>query len=149
MTSNASTLLAFDYGKKRIGVAVGQTQTRTANPLETIMVKGNDPDWPAIERLIRTWAPDALVVGLPLNMDGSEQEMTDQARRFGRRLEGRFRLPVHLADERLSTREARTRLVESGKPGDGEADPLAAQVILEGWLANTDEPQPGDRGGTR
>ncbi|MDX1512667.1 MAG: Holliday junction resolvase RuvX [Gammaproteobacteria bacterium] len=134
MSDGASTLLAFDFGLKRIGVAVGQTLTGTANPLDTVRMNNQRPDWPAIARLIETWSPDALVVGLPLNMDGSEQEMTDHARRFGRQLEGRFHLPVHLADERLSTREARSRLSGADRAADAP-DPVAAQVILEGWLA--------------
>lgn len=135
MSDAASTLLAFDYGLKRIGVAVGQTLTGTANPLQTVAVKNNRPDWPAIEQLVETWSPDALVVGLPLNMDGTEQVMTGHARRFSCKLQGRFRLPVHLADERLTTREAKWRLVEEG--GGENSDAVAAQVILEGWLART------------
>lgn len=141
MTDAASTLLAFDYGLKRIGVAVGQTLTGTANALQTVAVKNHHPDWPAIERLIETWSPDALVVGLPLNMDGTEQEMTEHARRFGRKLHGRFKLPVHLADERLTTREAKWR--RSGNDADENLDPVAAQVILEGWLAASDPARSG------
>ena len=128
------TLLAFDFGLKRIGVAVGQSQTRSANPLDTVAVKQERPDWSAIARLIQTWAPDSLVVGLPLNMDGSEQEMTLHARRFGRQLNGRFGLPVHMVDERLSTREARNRLELEGRGGE-VADPTAAQIILEDWFS--------------
>ena len=134
MTAEPNTLIAFDFGERRIGTAVGQTVTRTATPLETIPVRREKPDWSAIDRLIDAWKPDALVVGLPLNMDGTEQRITAQARRFANRLHGRSRLPVHLADERLSTREAWTRLVESGSRRDGP-DPVAAQVILEGWFA--------------
>ncbi len=128
------TLLAFDFGLKRIGVAVGQTQTGSANPLETVAVKRERPDWEAIAKLIKTWTPDALVVGLPLNMDGSEQEMTHRAERFGRQLNGRFGLSVHLVDERLTTREAKTRLQLDGRV-DQDADPVAAQIILEDWLS--------------
>jgi putative Holliday junction resolvase len=135
VTDDARTLLAFDFGLKRIGVAVGQTLTGTANPLQTVAVRRDTPDWPAITRLMETWAPNALVVGMPLNMDGTEQDMSRRARRFGRQLEGRFGLPVHLVDERLSTREAKTRLSSVGR-GEAEADPVAAQVILEGWLAD-------------
>ena len=134
------TLIAFDFGEKRIGTAVGQTLTRTARPLETISVRRAKPDWNAIDRLIDTWNPDALVVGLPLNMDGTDQWITARARRFANRLHARSGLPVHLSDERLSTREAWTRLIESGSRRDGP-DPLAAQVILEGWFAeNGDDP---------
>ena len=134
MAAEPKTLIAFDFGEKRIGAAVGQTVTRTATPLETVPVRREKPDWNAIDRLIDAWKPDALVVGLPLNMDGTEQRVTARARRFASRLHGRSGLPVHLADERLSTREAWTRLVESGSRRDGP-DPVAAQVILEGWFA--------------
>ena len=134
MTEEPRTLLAFDFGEKRIGTAIGQTVTGTATPLETIPVRRSRPDWNVIDRLIGAWRPDALVVGLPLNMDGTSQWITGRARRFANRLHARSGLPVHLADERLSTREAWTRLVESGSRRDGP-DPVAAQVILEGWFA--------------
>jgi putative Holliday junction resolvase len=134
VTERAETLLAFDYGEKHIGVAVGQTLTATANPLESLRVTGARPDWMAISRIIETWQPDALVVGLPLNMDGSEQSLTARARRFANQLHGRYRLPVHLADERLTTREARDRLASQGRAGDQD-HPVAAQIILEGWFA--------------
>jgi putative Holliday junction resolvase len=140
----ANTLLAFDFGLKRIGVAVGQTQTRSANPLKTVAVEREHPDWRAIAALIDTWAPDALVVGLPLNMDSTEQDMTLRARRFGRQLEGRFGLPVHLVDERISTREARSRLHRQGRAED-DADPVAAQVILEDWFSE-DRAADGEQG---
>ena len=137
MTDRTKTLIAFDFGEKRIGIAIGQTVTRTATPLETVPARGTSPDWNAIDRLIDTWKPDALVVGLPLNMDGTDQWITVRARRFANRLHARSGLPVHLADERLSTREAWTRLIESGSRRDGP-DPVAAQIILEGWFAEHD-----------
>ena len=134
MMDEPRTLIAFDFGEKRIGTAIGQTVTRTATALETVPVRRKKPDWAAIDRLIDAWKPDALVVGLPLNMDGTEQWITAHARRFANRLHGRSGLPVHLADERLSTREAWTRLIKSGERRGGP-DPVAAQVILEGWFA--------------
>ena len=134
MTEEPKTLIAFDFGEKRIGTAIGQTVTGTATPLQTIPVRRARPDWNAIDRLVGAWNPDALVVGLPLNMDGTPQWITDRARRFANRLHARSGLPVHFADERLSTREAWTRLIESGSRRDGP-DPVAAQVILEGWFA--------------
>jgi putative Holliday junction resolvase len=134
VTDRPATLLAFDYGEKRIGVAVGQTVTGTAHPLRCVRVSSSRPDWRAIEDLVLTWRPDALVVGLPLNMDGTEQAITGAAMRFRRQLEGRFAIPVHAMDERLSTREAKERLYARGHV-DAAADPVAAQVILEGWLA--------------
>jgi putative Holliday junction resolvase len=133
VTEQAETLLAFDYGEKHIGVAVGQTLTGTANPLESIRVTRSTPDWTAISRIVKTWQPDALVLGLPLNMDGTEQTVTRRARRFGNQLIGRYRLPVHLVDERLTTREARDRLACEGRAGSDD-HPVAAQIILESWL---------------
>ena len=134
MTDQATTLLAFDYGEKQIGVAVGQTLIDTASPVGSIKVKQAKPDWCAIARLIETWKPDALIVGVPVHMDGAEQPMTRAARKFINQLKHRYQLPVHPSDERLSTSEAKQRLVQAGRPHDDD-DPVAAQVILEGWLA--------------
>jgi len=133
VTERAETLLAFDYGERHIGVAVGQTLTGTANPLESIRVRNAKPDWAAISRIVSAWHPGALVVGLPLNMDGTEQSVSRRARRFGNQLLGRYQLPVHLVDERLTTREARDRLASEGRAGT-EDHPVAAQIILESWL---------------
>ncbi len=124
------TLLCFDYGRKRIGVAVGQTLTGTASPLETIAVTGNKPDWDSITRIIQQWNPRALVVGYPLNMDGSSQSMTRTAVRFMNQLRHRFGLPVYQADERLSSYEAKSRM-----KGARNLDAVAAQAILETWLS--------------
>lgn len=128
------TLLGFDYGRRRIGVAVGQQLTCSATALSTVQARDGKPDWDAIGQLIDEWKPDALVVGIPYHMDGTEQDMTRAAQRFSRQLEGRYRLPVHLADERLSS-----YVVESGlgsKASGTEIDPLSAQVILQDWLQN-------------
>jgi putative Holliday junction resolvase len=128
-----STLLGFDYGPRKIGVAVGQTLTASASPLTTIGAVRERPDWEAIGKLIQHWQPDALVVGLPLNMDDSEAEVAPAARRFARQLEGRFRLPVHLADERLTSREAKNRWGKRVRRIE-ELDAFAAKLILETWL---------------
>jgi putative Holliday junction resolvase len=127
------TLLAFDYGPRKIGVAVGQTVTNTATPLTTLRTARDRPDWDGIARLIDTWQPEALVVGLPFDLDDREAELAPQARRFARRLHGRFRLPVHLADERLTSREAR-RLTRGRIGPIEELDAVAATLILETWL---------------
>ncbi|MBI2993564.1 MAG: Holliday junction resolvase RuvX [Gammaproteobacteria bacterium] len=132
---NRPNLLCFDYGEKRIGVAVGQNLTATATPLEIIESRRGRPDWRRISVLIRDWQPQALIVGNPLNMDGSRQPVTDAADRFARQLAGRFGLPVHRADERLSTFEATQR---TGM-GSG-VDAVAAQAILETWLAGQAAP---------
>lgn len=128
----AQTLLGFDYGSKRIGVAVGQQLTCSATALTTIPARDGKPDWSAITRLLDEWKPDALVVGIPYHMDGTEQDMTHAALRFGRQLEGRYKLPVHCAEERLTS-----YVVESGlknQSSGGAIDPLSAQVILQDWL---------------
>jgi putative Holliday junction resolvase len=128
--SETLTLICLDYGRKRIGVAVGQTLTGTASPLETVSVSNGKPDWDAISRLISEWNPRALVVGCPLNMDGTSQSMTHAAARFMRQLRHRFGLPVYQTDERLSSYEARSRLKRSQN-----IDAVAAQAILETWLS--------------
>ena len=114
-------------------MAVGQSLTGTASALSTVDVRRSGPDWNELSRLIEAWQPEAMVVGLPLNMDGSEQKMTRLARRFGRQLQRRFERPVHMVDERLSTREARERLFARGHHHAND-DPVAAEVILEGWF---------------
>lgn len=134
VTSEAATVLAFDYGEKRIGVAVGQTLTATAHALATVETRHAEPDWSAIAKLVGQWQPDALLVGLPLNMDGTAQPMTRKARRFRNQLAHRFGLPVFVADERLSTREAWERMLAAHKSKVG-VDAFAAEVVLEGWLA--------------
>jgi len=126
------TLLGFDFGEKRTGIAVGQSLTASATALSTLHSRQNKPDWSGIEALIKEWQPDALVVGIPVHMDGTEQAMTTAARKFVRQLEGRFHLPVYEAEERLSSMEAEQLL---GKVADKEAiDSEAARIILQSWL---------------
>jgi putative Holliday junction resolvase len=134
------TLLAFDYGRKRIGVAVGQQLTQSATALTTVRARDGKPDWVAINRLIAEWKPDALVVGIPYRMDGGEQEMTRAARRFCRQLEGRYRLAVHRVDERLTSYMVESTLSETGELRQ-DIDPLAARLILEDWLQRKESQQ--------
>lgn len=124
------TLLSFDCGKKRIGVAVGQTITATATALETIKTINGKPDWDNISRLIKEWSPNRLVVGKPLQLDGSRQEMTDIAERFSRQLDGRYHIPVEMIEEQLSSYEARRELKSTY-----DLDAVAARLILETWLS--------------
>ncbi|MFT4711854.1 MAG: putative Holliday junction resolvase [Candidatus Azotimanducaceae bacterium] len=128
--SNGDIIMGFDYGTRKIGVATGQLITRTANPIAIVPAKDGIPNWADIEKLIKEWKPSQLVVGLPLNMDGSESEMSIRALKFARRLTGRFNLPHHTIDERLSTREAREQSTTSG-----QIDDIAAKIILESWLS--------------
>jgi len=129
----SQTLLGFDYGRRRIGVAVGQRLTRSATPLTTVRARDGKPDWPAVNRLIEEWKPGALVVGIPYHMDGAEQDMTQAARRFCRQLEGRYRLPVHQAEERLSSWVVENQLSAREQAGT-DIDAMSAQIILQDWL---------------
>lgn len=117
------TLLAFDYGEKRIGVAVGNTITKTAEPLTIIQQKNQDERWKAIEQVIQEWQPKILIVGLPKHPDGAEHEMTHKAKRFGNQLHGRFQKQVVWVDERYTSVSV-----------DGGNDALAAQLILRQYL---------------
>ncbi len=128
----SATLLGFDFGERRIGVAVGQTVSSTASPLTTINARGGRAVWPEVAKLVDRWQPEALVVGLPCNMDGSRHALAARVERFARQLHGRFHLPVHMMDERLSSHEAEQR--ESTGPDNLDAH--AAQIILESWLAD-------------
>lgn len=129
--------LAFDFGTKRIGVAVGSGGIAGATELQALSAKDGIPNWEAVGRLIEQWQPVTAVVGLPCNMDGSESEMTLRARKFGNRIKGRFSLPVHFVDERLTTRAAREE-IGSRRELDGMAlsslDTVAARLILEDWF---------------
>jgi len=138
MTQSTHTvLLGFDFGLKRIGVAVGQTVTQTARPLVTLSAVQGEPQWTKLDNLVKTWQPDGLVLGVPLNMDGTEQPLTHAARRFAQQLHERFKLPVYEMDERLSTKDARERLFAEGgykALQQGQIDSIAAQLILQNWL---------------
>lgn len=134
-------LLGFDFGMKRIGVAVGQTVTKTARPLTVIQAAQGIPQWDALSKLIKTWQPDALVVGIPLNMDGTEQAVTLAARAFADALRERYKLPVYGIDERLTTREAREQLFSQGgykALQKTQIDSVAAQLILQTWFMQTE-----------
>lgn len=134
----AGAYLGFDYGDKYIGVAVGQALTRLAQPLTAIAVRNAEPDWAQLTKIIEEWRPQALVVGLPLNMDDSENAMTQAAKRFGNRLNGRYNLPVHMVDERLTSVTAKNALLEAGvslkRSNKTKIDRLAAQTILQAFL---------------
>ncbi len=136
----AGTVLGFDFGLARIGVAVGETLLKVAHPLTVIVAATNAARFDAIAALVREWQPTLLVVGLPRHLDGTEHEMSAHCRRFAHRLEGRFGLPVVLVDERLSSHEAETLLRETGRRGrdfkDNKAllDQVAAQRILQSYF---------------
>lgn len=132
------TLLGFDFGMKRIGVAVGQTLTKSATPLTTLKANRGQPNWSTILNLIHTWHADALVVGIPYNMDGSSQPMTQLALRFAKQLGEHSQKQVYTIDERLTTVEAKQQLYDQGEltrfaPKE-QLDSYAAKLILEQWL---------------
>ncbi|ATF74664.1 Holliday junction resolvase RuvX [Pasteurella multocida] len=133
------TVLAFDFGTKSIGCAVGQSITGTAQALPAFKAQDGIPNWDAIGKCLAEWQPDRVVVGLPLNMDGSEQDLTVRARKFAHRLHGRFGVAVELQDERLTTTEARAEIFGRGgykALNKSKVDGISACLILESWFEN-------------
>lgn len=126
------TLLGFDFGVKRVGVAVGETATRLAHPLTAIATESNDARFEAIAKLVAEWRPVGFVVGQPRHADGGEHEIARLAGKFGRRLAGRFGLPVAYVDETLTSVEAESQL--RGRGAAGDVDAVAASLILQGYL---------------
>ncbi len=132
------TLLAFDFGTRRIGIAFGQRLTASTRPLNPVKARDGIPDWDLLQRIIDEWQPDAFVVGLPLNMDGTPSDMSRRAKKFAGRLEGRYHRPAYTHDERLSSYEAKGIVINQGGSRDfgaNSVDGLAAQLILESWMA--------------
>ena len=127
-------LLGFDYGTHKIGVAVGQPLTGTASQLETLGLVNRNPDWQRIAQLLEEWRPKALVVGHPFEMTDREANNAQAAKKFARQLHGRFHLPVHMADERLTSREAWAQLGREAGKDPTKVDSYAAKLILETWL---------------
>ena len=136
-----AVLLGFDFGLRRIGIAVGNRLLNTARPLVTVAHK-EAPDWSQIDAAIREWCPSDLVVGIPVHMDGTEQAITQSARQFAAQLGKRYQLPVHPADERLSSADAEETLKAERANGrkrrinKAEKDSLAASIILRDWMHN-------------
>ncbi|MGS0694645.1 Holliday junction resolvase RuvX [Shewanella sp. 0m-4] len=133
------SVLGFDYGTKSIGIAIGQELTASARPLLSIKAVDGIPRWEEIGALINEWKPDLVVVGLPLNMDGTEQEMTQRARKFANRINGRFGIKVETQDERLTTADAKARLFEMGgykALTKGQVDAMSAVLIVESYFEN-------------
>lgn len=142
-TPGAICVLGFDVGARRIGVALGNTLSRSARPLAVVDVGAQGADWRSIETLVREWRPDRLVVGEPLTLEGASQPATVRARAFAQEIGMRFALPVDLVDERSSSREADRRFAERRQRGEArrrdaaKLDALAAEVIIERWLQVT------------
>jgi putative Holliday junction resolvase len=137
MSDNYTSVLGFDYGKKRIGIATGQTITHSATPRKTIKQVDGNPDWSAIENEIQQWQPQALIVGMPYYTDGSDNRMTAAARQFAYELKKRFKLPVIEIDEALSSQQAEEILkrdIKITKQNKQEIDKMAAAIIVQRWL---------------
>jgi putative Holliday junction resolvase len=132
--NDPATVLAFDFGTRRIGIAVGTTITRSARPLATIDAADDGTRDAALARVIDEWQPQLLVVGLPVHADGTPHAMTERARRFGEDLRRRFAIPVAFADERHTSELANSALAGQGRAGRGKRDEAAARIILQGWL---------------
>jgi len=138
-TMGQRLVLAFDFGTRRIGVAVGNELLKSARELTPLPARDGIPDWNQLTRLVEEWQPDLFVVGLPLNMDGSESAMSTRARKFGNRLHGRYGKPCQMVDERGTTREAKQIAQAAGHRGNyrqDSVDGIAAVLILEGWFAH-------------
>lgn len=137
MHDKITSVLGFDYGKKRIGIATGQTITHSATPCTTLNQVDGNPDWPAIETEIKQWKPQALIVGMPYHTDGSENKMTAAARHFCYELKKRFKLPVFEVNEALSSQQAEEILkqdIKINKQNKHEIDRIAAAIIVQRWL---------------
>ncbi|MDY6815927.1 MAG: Holliday junction resolvase RuvX [Pseudomonadota bacterium] len=134
-------VMAFDFGTRRIGVATGQELLGTGEPLAMIPARDGIPDWSVVEKLLEQWRPDLVLVGLPLNMDDTENEMCARARKFGNRIHGRFHYPVEMVDERLTSFEAKGDVMARGGSRDfgrHGVDDRAAVLILETWFREQD-----------
>jgi len=146
VSNKLKSIMSFDYGKKRHGIAMGQRITQTANGITCISAKDGKPNWDELDKIVQEWQPDAFVVGLPLNMDGSPSDMSKRANKFSNRLHGRYGKPSFTIDERLSTFAAKAQAKDLGHKGHYKSDPvdeIAAQIILQTWLEenplNSDE----------
>ncbi|MFS1539730.1 MAG: Holliday junction resolvase RuvX [Candidatus Phlomobacter fragariae] len=131
------TIIAFDFGTLSIGIAIGQEITKTARPLTAIKAKDGKPNWLKVEKILQEWQPKLAIVGLPLNMDGTEQPISNKARKFANRLHGRFGIQVTLHDELLTTIEARAQLFNQGgyrALNKSKIDSISAVIILESWF---------------
>jgi putative Holliday junction resolvase len=137
---SVNTVLAFDFGTKSIGVAVGQLVTGTASPLDALKAQDGIPNWDLVAQVFSEWNPDLAVVGLPVNMDGSNQQVTFAAKKFANRLNAKYKVKVETCDERLTTVEAKARLFELGgykKLNKQKVDSVSACLIFESWLEST------------
>ena len=138
--STAQRFFGIDFGTRKLGIAVGQTLTRTAMGIAVVPVRNGEPDWVQLDQLVKHWKPQALVIGMPYNMDGTDSDLMVRVKEFAQNLSDRYQLPWHSIDERLSTRAAREITRENAEltgkryNDKGQVDAMAAQLLLESWL---------------
>lgn len=142
---NPHMIMAFDFGTQKMGMAVGQSAIESANPLALFPMKDGIPDWNQLLKIVKEWQPNLFLVGLPLNMDDSESELSTRARKFARRLRHQTNIETWMVDERLTTREARDELGAYHDQGRGKrlsADSLAAALLIQSWYHHPQGIQP-------
>jgi len=140
MNLSSKVIIAFDFGLKHIGVAIGQEITSTAQTFRSLQANNGEPDWNILDILIKEWKPKLFVVGNPLNMDGSDSEMKKKSDKFSHLINKRYNIPVELMDERLTTREAKDRLrsaKENSISVSADTHQISAQIILESWFSES------------
>jgi putative Holliday junction resolvase len=140
MNLSSKVIIAFDFGLKHIGVAIGQEITSTAQTFRSLQANNGEPDWNILDILIKEWNPKLFVVGNPLNMDGSDSEMKKNSDKFSNLINKRYNIPVELIDERLTTREAKDRLrsaKENSISVSADTHQISAQIILESWFSES------------
>ncbi|MEB3754321.1 Holliday junction resolvase RuvX [Acinetobacter sp. MD2(2019)] len=144
-SQSAQMIMAFDFGTQKMGIAVGQSAIQSSNPLALFPMKDGIPDWTALLKIVAEWQPQIFLVGLPLNMDDSESELSLRARKFARRLRHQTNIETWMVDERLTTREAREELQSFQRKGQAKhlsADSLAAKLMIESWYYHPQGIQP-------
>lgn len=136
MPNSINSIMAFDFGTQKMGMAIGQSSIQSSTPLAQFPMKDGIPQWEQLLKIVKEWQPDLFLVGLPLNMDDSESELSLRARKFARRLRHQTNIETYMVDERLTTRNAREQLEGYQKQGRGKslsADSLAAAILIENW----------------
>lgn len=143
--SHLGLIMAFDFGTQKMGMAIGQAAIQSANPLTLFPMKDGIPNWEDLLKIVKEWQPDLFLVGLPLNMDESESELSARARKFARRLRHQTNIETLMVDERLTTREARSELNQYQAQGGNRklaADSIAAALLIESWYREPDGLKP-------
>tara|TARA_B100001173_G_scaffold298120_1_gene295398 strand:+ start:1959 stop:2381 length:423 start_codon:yes stop_codon:yes gene_type:complete len=136
MTEELGAVMAFDYGLRNIGIAIGQNITKSSSTFYAIKAKDGEPDWTTLDSIIEEWQPDLFIVGDPFNMDGTKSEFQKRISKFSSELKKRYKIRLHMMDERLTTKEAKERIKDefNGLKGSANKHSISAQIILEDWF---------------